>query len=102
MSGGQRQRVALARALVTRKPVLLLDEPFGALDPGLRRSMILLVDRLRRERGITVVLTIHTPEDILDVADQAAFVAEGEVIAEGAARDVLDPARDPRIATFLR
>jgi thiamine transport system ATP-binding protein len=101
MSGGQRQRVALARALVTRKPLLLLDEPFGGLDPGLRRGMIALVDRLRRERGITVVITIHTPEDILSVAETAAFVADGEVIAEGRPADVLDPRRDPRIGTFL-
>jgi thiamine transport system ATP-binding protein len=101
MSGGQRQRVALARALVTRKPVLLLDEPFGALDPGLRRIMIRLVDHLRRERGITVVLTIHTPEDIVHVAEQVVFVADGQVVADGAVRDVLDPAREPRIATFL-
>jgi thiamine transport system ATP-binding protein len=101
MSGGQRQRVALARALVTRKPLLLLDEPFGGLDPGLRRTMIRLVDRLRRQRGMTVVLTIHTPEDIVAVADQVAFVADGQVIASGAPGAVLDPARDPRIATFL-
>src|SRR3954454_20453708 len=101
MSGGQRQRVALARALVTRKPLLLLDEPFGGLDPGLRRSMIRLVDGLRRSRGITVVLTIHTPEDIVEIADRVAFVADGEVIAEGAPRSVLTPARDRRIAMFL-
>jgi thiamine transport system ATP-binding protein len=101
MSGGQRQRVAIARALVTRKPLLLLDEPFGALDPGLRRGMIRLVDDLRRARGITVLLTIHTPADILDVADTAAFVADGEVVAQGAPAAILDPARDPRIAAFL-
>jgi len=101
MSGGQRQRVALARALVTAKPLLLLDEPFGGLDPGLRRSMIRLVDGLRRERGMTVALTIHTPEDIVGVADRAAFVADGEVVAEGTPADVLDPVRDRRIASFL-
>jgi thiamine transport system ATP-binding protein len=101
MSGGQRQRVALARALVTEKPLLLLDEPFAALDPGLRRSMIKLVDRIRRERGITTVLTIHTPEDILDVADMAAFVADGAVIAVGPPGEVLCPARAPEIAEFL-
>jgi len=101
MSGGQQQRVALARALVTAKPLLLLDEPFGALDPGLRRSMIRLVDQLRRARGITVLLTIHTPEDILAVADRAIFVTEGEIIADGEPTKVLDPSRDPRIAAFL-
>jgi thiamine transport system ATP-binding protein len=101
MSGGQGQRVALARALVTHKPLLLLDEPFGALDPGLRRSMIRLVDDLRRARNITVVITIHTPEDIVGIADQVAFVAEGQVIATGKPLEVLCPGRDPRIAAFL-
>src|SRR5215213_6421612 len=101
MSGGQRQRVALARALVTEKPLLLLDEPFAALDPGLRRQMIRLVDRIRRERAITTVLTIHTPEDIMEVADLAAFVVEGEVIATGTPSEVLSPGRAPQIAEFL-
>ena len=101
MSGGQGQRVALARALVTRKPLLLLDEPFGGLDPGLRRNMIRLVDDLRRRRSITVVLTIHTPEDIVEIADQVTFVADGQVIAEGEPFEVLTAERDPRIAAFL-
>jgi thiamine transport system ATP-binding protein len=101
MSGGQRQRVALARAMVTHKPLLLLDEPFGGLDPGLRRAMIRLVDDLRRDRGMTVLLTIHTPDDIMAVADQVAFVADGQVIASGPPEDALRPGRDPRIAAFL-
>ena len=63
--------------------------------------MIRLVDGLRRARGMTVALTIHTPEDIVAVADRVAFVAEGEVIAEGTPADVLNPARDRRIAAFL-
>jgi thiamine transport system ATP-binding protein len=101
MSGGQRQRVALARALVTAKPLLLLDEPFGALDPGLRQDMIGWVDRLRRERGMTVLLTIHTPDDVAQIADRAAFVAEGQVLAEGPPAAVLEPGRDRRFAAFL-
>ncbi|MGL5737046.1 MAG: thiamine ABC transporter ATP-binding protein, partial [Beijerinckiaceae bacterium] len=93
--------VALARALASQKPLLLLDEPFGALDPGLRRAMIALVDRLRRAHGLTVLMTIHTPDDILDVADQCAFIADGAVIASGAPRDVLRRGRDPRIDDFV-
>jgi thiamine transport system ATP-binding protein len=99
ISGGQRQRVALARALVSGRPLLLLDEPFGGLDPGLRKDMVQLVDRLRRERGLTVLMTIHTPEDVADVADRMAFVAEGRVLAAGPRREVLDSA-DPRIVAF--
>jgi thiamine transport system ATP-binding protein len=86
---------------VTEKPLLLLDEPFAALDPGLRRSMIRLVDRIRRGRGITALLTIHTPEDVLDVADRAAFVADGRVIALGPPAAVLSSSRAPQIAEFL-
>jgi thiamine transport system ATP-binding protein len=100
MSGGQRQRVALARALASGRRLLLLDEPFGALDPGLRRSMIRLVDTFRRSRPMTVVMTIHTPDDVLDAADHMVFVADGEVIAEGEPRQVLDPTRDERIKEF--
>ncbi|MGL4322732.1 MAG: ATP-binding cassette domain-containing protein [Beijerinckiaceae bacterium] len=101
LSGGQRSRVALARALASHKPLLLLDEPFGALDPGLRRSMIRLVDDLRRKNTLTALMTIHTPDDILDVADQCAFIADGAVIAAGAPRSVLMRGRDPRIDAFV-
>ncbi|MGO4706907.1 ATP-binding cassette domain-containing protein [Microvirga sp. 2MCAF38] len=100
MSGGQRQRVALARALVSGRPLILLDEPFSNLDPGLRRDMIELVDALRRKRRVTVIMTIHTPEEVMNVADQMAFVANGEVIASGSPKAVLRDHPDPRIAAF--
>jgi thiamine transport system ATP-binding protein len=83
MSGGQRQRVALARALISGRPLILLDEPFSSLDPALRHSMIGLVDELRRRRHVTIVMTIHTPEEVADLADQMAFVADGKVVASG-------------------
>jgi thiamine transport system ATP-binding protein len=79
LSGGQRQRVALARALVRDRPLLLLDEPFSALDQDLRREMIALVDDVRRERGLTVVMSIHTPEDAAAVADMIVEVRGGRV-----------------------
>lgn len=90
MSGGQRQRVALARALVSGRPLILLDEPFSSLDPNLRRSMIRLVDELRRKRHVTIVMSIHTPEDVADLADQMAFVANGRVVASGPPAEVLE------------
>ncbi|HEU6443298.1 MAG TPA: ATP-binding cassette domain-containing protein, partial [Microvirga sp.] len=74
MSGGQRQRVALARALVSGRPLILLDEPFSSLDPGLRRDMVRLVGEVRRRRPVTVLMTIHTPEDVADLADQMVVV----------------------------
>jgi thiamine transport system ATP-binding protein len=101
MSGGQRQRVALARALVSGRPLILLDEPFSSLDPGLRRDMILLVDRLRRRRPVTILMTIHTPEDAADVADQMAFVADGKVVASGPPSTILSSTLAPRIAAAV-
>ncbi len=79
LSGGQRQRVALARALARAKPLVLLDEPFAALDPALRLDMIALVDRLRRERNLTVMMSTHTPEDVEDIADMIVTIAKGRV-----------------------
>ncbi len=80
---------------------MLLDEPFGGLDPGLRREMIALVDELRRDEGLTVLVSIHTPHDLVDVADLIAFVAEGGVRAFGSPGDVLRRRGDPVIAAYL-
>ena len=102
LSGGQRQRVALARALVRERPLMLLDEAFSALDPGLRREMIALVDEIGRERGLTVVISIHTPEDARDVADLAALVAEGRVTAAGPFSELFAPASHPELERFFR
>jgi thiamine transport system ATP-binding protein len=101
MSGGQRQRVALARALVRDRPLMLLDEPFSGLDPGLRREMIALVDGLRREREMTVLLALHTPEDIREVADLVAFVDEGRVAASGPPSTILKSGVDPLLDRYL-
>ena len=97
MSGGQRQRVALARALVSGRPLILLDEPFSNLDPQLRRDMVKLVDELRRKRHVTILMTIHTPEDIEDLADQMALVADGKVIDSGPPSEIMSRAFSSRI-----
>jgi thiamine transport system ATP-binding protein len=89
LSGGQRQRVALARALLTTRPLLLLDEPLSGLDAPIRRDMALLVDRLRRERGLTVLMVSHTPEDIADLVDGVVRIEAGRVLPGG-------PIRPPR------
>jgi thiamine transport system ATP-binding protein len=79
LSGGERQRVALARSLVRQRPLLLLDEPFAALGPALRREMLELVDHMRRERDLTVLMVTHQPEDARLAADRTAWVEEGVV-----------------------
>ncbi|QFU17714.1 ATP-binding cassette domain-containing protein [Microvirga thermotolerans] len=98
MSGGQRQRVALARALISGRPLILLDEPFSSLDPHLRRSMVALVDKLRREKRVTVIMSIHTPEDVRDLAEQMVLVAGGGVVATGSPSAIL---HDPSLAAAI-
>ena len=79
LSGGQRQRAALARALLRQKPIWLLDEPFAALGPGLRREMLELVEEIRAEQGATLLLVTHAPEDARSIAAEVGFVDAGRV-----------------------
>ena len=81
LSGGQRQRAALARALLRQKPIWLLDEPFAALGPGLRREMLALVEEIRAEQGAALLLVTHTPEDARSIAAEVVFVDAGRVEA---------------------
>jgi thiamine transport system ATP-binding protein len=83
LSGGERQRVALARALVRDRPVLLLDEPFASLGPALREEMLELTISMQAERGMTVVLITHHPEDARRAAQRIVFLEDGHVAAEG-------------------
>jgi thiamine transport system ATP-binding protein len=101
LSGGQRQRVAIARALVRGKPLMLLDEPFSGLDPGLRKEMIALVDQLRRDEGLTVLLSIHTPEELGAAADLMAFVAGGRVVAVAPPGEMLQGGQNSAIDQYL-
>lgn len=82
LSGGQRQRVALARALVSNRPLLLLDEPFAALGPAQRLKMVSLVDKLRRQRGLTVLMVSHQVDDVAGLDGRALFVDEGLIKAD--------------------
>ncbi|WP_377293563.1 ATP-binding cassette domain-containing protein [Rhizobium sp. SG2393] len=81
LSGGERQRVALARALVRRRPILLLDEPFAALDPVRRAEMGDLIVGLKRETGVTVLLVTHQPDDVARLCDAAVEIEAGRVRA---------------------
>ena len=79
LSGGQQQRVALARALAVEPKILLLDEPFGALDKNLRLDMQIEIKRLQREYGITSVLVTHDQEEALSMADRIAVLDRGRL-----------------------
>ncbi len=79
LSGGERQRIAIARALVRDKPVLLLDEPFTALGPALRRDMLDLIREIQKERKLTVLMVTHQPEDAKHAASRVAFVQNGRI-----------------------
>jgi thiamine transport system ATP-binding protein len=101
LSGGERQRVALARSLVRDRPVLLLDEPFAALGPALRREMLDLVRALQAARSLTVLLVSHQPDDALYAAMRTAFVFNGHVRQVGPTRELLDGAAGSELRDYL-
>jgi iron complex transport system ATP-binding protein len=89
LSGGERQRAFLARALAQGAGILLLDEPTSALDIGHQQEVLELVDRLRAERGLTVLATMHDLSTAGEYADRMVLLAEGRVAAAGTPREVL-------------
>jgi thiamine transport system ATP-binding protein len=101
LSGGEKQRIALARALVSGRRILLLDEAFGGLDPGLRKAMLALMRDLQKKHGLTVIASIHTPHDLLPVADSMIFVAGGEVVFHGGPEAFFTPETNPQISRYL-
>ncbi|WP_299564540.1 ATP-binding cassette domain-containing protein [uncultured Sulfitobacter sp.] len=90
LSGGQQSRVALARVLVQARPLLLLDEPFAALGPALRREMLDLVQTLVAETGAALVMVTHAPEDVRRIADEVIFVEGGRAAAPRPAAALMD------------
>lgn len=102
LSGGERQRVAFARALVRRRPVLLLDEPFAALDPGLRNDMAALLLDMHRDTGNTVVVVSHDPDEVRRIADHAVFIEDGRVAVSAPIAGFLAGDEHPGLRQFLR
>ena len=101
LSGGERQRVAIARSLLREKPLLLLDEPFAALGPALRRDMLDLVRGIRDEHGTTVLLVTHQPEDARYVADSVAFVEAGRIAAYASTAGLFARTDLPELSLYL-
>jgi sulfate transport system ATP-binding protein len=101
LSGGQRQRVALARALAPRPQVLLLDEPFGALDARVRQDLRRWLDELHRELGVTSLLVTHDQEEALELANQIVVMHEGKIEQVGSPDDIYDRPETSFVAGFV-
>jgi osmoprotectant transport system ATP-binding protein len=101
LSGGQAQRVGLARALAAEPGILLLDEPFGALDPATRDRLQQAFQRLRRELGLTVLFVSHDMAEALLLADRIAVMDAGRVVQLGTPRELLTAPADARVAALL-
>ncbi|CRK54069.1 Sulfate/thiosulfate import ATP-binding protein CysA [Rhodococcus sp. RD6.2] len=101
LSGGQRQRMALARALAVDPQVLLLDEPFGALDAKVREDLRTWLRRLHDEVHVTTVLVTHDQEEALDVADRIAVLNKGRIEQVGTPRDLYDSPANDFVMSFL-
>jgi sulfate/thiosulfate transport system ATP-binding protein len=101
LSGGQRQRMALARALAVEPQVLLLDEPFGALDAKVRKDLRAWLRRLHDETGVTTIFVTHDQEEAMDVAEQLVVMNQGRVEQAGSASDLYDQPANEFVMSFV-
>jgi ABC-type Fe3+/spermidine/putrescine transport system ATPase subunit len=101
LSGGQQQRVALARALVIKPKLLLLDEPFSALDKNLRAAMQLELKEIQRALGVTTIFVTHDQGEALSLSDRVAVMAEGSVRQLGTPSEIYTRPSDPFVAAFI-
>ena len=102
LSGGMQQRVGLARALVSEPDILLMDEPFSALDPTIRRDLQSHFLQVVRERGITTLLVTHDPAEALRLADRIAVLRHGQLIQVGTPEELLKQPADAEVADFFQ
>jgi sulfate/thiosulfate transport system ATP-binding protein len=101
LSGGQRQRMALARALAAEPRVLLLDEPFGALDARVRKELRAWLRRLHEDVRVTTVLVTHDQEEAMEVADRVAVMNEGRIEQTGKPRDLYEHPANEFVMSFV-
>ncbi|MEQ5318133.1 ATP-binding cassette domain-containing protein [Providencia vermicola] len=102
LSGGMQQRVGFARALITQPDILLMDEPFSALDPTIRRSLQYHFLKLVRERGITTLFVTHDPSEALRLADRIAVMRHGQLVQVASPNELLAIPADAEIAKFFQ
>jgi osmoprotectant transport system ATP-binding protein len=101
LSGGQAQRVAVARALAAEPPVLLLDEPFGALDPLTRERLQISFCRIRQQLGLTAVFVTHDMVEAMVVGDRVAVMKEGRLLQLGEVADLASNPADPYVEELI-
>lgn len=101
LSGGERQRVALARAFARRRPLLLLDEPFDGLGPGLASDMLGLMLEIRAEVGATVLMVTHDPDEARAAAGEILFIAGGRIAADAPAAGFFERRDLPALEAYL-
>ncbi|MET9461258.1 ABC transporter ATP-binding protein [Streptomyces canus] len=101
LSGGQQQRVALCRALVYRPPVILMDEPLGALDKKLRDQLQTEIKRIQQELGLTVIYVTHDQEEALVLSDRIAVMRDGRIDQFDTPQELFERPRTPFVADFL-
>jgi sulfate/thiosulfate transport system ATP-binding protein len=101
LSGGQRQRMALARALAVEPQVLLLDEPFGALDAKVRKDLRTWLRRLHDEMNVTTIFVTHDQEEAMDVAEQLVVMNDGRVEQSGSAPDLYEHPENEFVMSFV-
>jgi spermidine/putrescine ABC transporter ATP-binding subunit len=101
LSGGQQQRVALARAIVARPEIVLMDEPLGALDKGLRYQMQTEIADIQRRLGMTVIFVTHDQEEAMNLSDRIAIMERGRVMQIGPPREVYERPDTIFVARFL-
>jgi sulfate/thiosulfate transport system ATP-binding protein len=101
LSGGQRQRMALARALAVQPQVLLLDEPFGALDAKVRKDLRTWLRRLHEEMHVTTIFVTHDQEEAMDVAEQLVVMNEGRVEQSGSASELYEDPANEFVMSFV-
>ncbi len=102
LSGGQRQRVAIARAMAMKPNLMLFDEPTSALDPEMKEEVLMVIERLRSEDKMTMVLVTHEINFVKNVADRVMMVEDREIVEENDAKTFFENPREARTRAFLR
>ncbi|MCJ8342504.1 MAG: ABC transporter ATP-binding protein [Cetobacterium sp.] len=101
LSGGQQQRVSIARALINKPGVLLLDEPLSALDAKLRQNLLIELDNIHEEVGITFIFITHDQQEALSISDRIAVMNKGNILQVGTPAEVYESPADSFVADFI-